>query len=353
MGSVNAALILIVDDERVNTRLLQAYLEANGYQTMVANSGEDCLAQLDQGLPDLILLDVMMPGMDGFEVTKRIKSTESTKNIPIIMVTGLNDRESRIRALEYGAEEFLSKPIDRSELNIRVRNLLRLKEFQNFLAAHNQILQTQVAERTRQLREAYMDSIITLTRASEYRDEETGAHVKRISHYCEILSGMMGLDMEFQDCIRHASPMHDVGKIGIPDAVLLKPGGFTSQEWSIMRAHCVMGTKILDYGTSPYLHMGAEIALNHHERWDGGGYPAGKKGEEIPISARIMNIADQYDALRAKRPYKPGLTHEHAFEIITRGDGRTLPDHFDPMVLNTFQTCASDLCNVFEHYVNE
>ncbi|PWB39328.1 MAG: two-component system response regulator [Rhodocyclales bacterium] len=342
------ALIQIVDDDLRNIRLLEAQLKAEGHEIMTALSGNACLAQLKDRLPDLILLDIMMPGMDGFEVAGRLKQDARTKAIPVIMVTALEDRDSRLRALHMGAEEFLNKPVDRAELWIRVRNMLRLKEYQNFLAEHNRILEEQVAERTQALRDAYKDTIFTMVRAAEFKDEETGAHVQRISFYCRDMAEELGMDAHFCDELFHASPMHDIGKIAIPDAVLLKPGGFSPEEWAIMKGHAAFGAKILERGGSPYTKMGAEIALNHHERWDGTGYPNGSRGEAIPFPARLMNIADVYDALRSKRPYKPAFTHERAVEIITVGDGRTQPGHFDPQVLDAFGRCAERWREIYE-----
>lgn len=340
--------IQIVDDDMRNTRLLEAQLRGEGYDVMCAFTGEECLEQLKARLPDLILLDVMMPGMSGFDVAGHLKKDARTKNIPIIMVTALDDRDSRLHALHAGAEEFLNKPVDRSELWIRVRNMLRLKEYQNFLADHNRILEEQVAERTRALREAYKDTIYTMVRAAEFKDEETGAHVQRISFYCRDMAEEMGMDTLFCEEIFYASPMHDIGKIAIPDAVLLKPGGFTPEEWAVMKGHSAYGAKILERGGSPFTKMGAEIALAHHERWDGTGYPDGLQGEAIPFSARLMNIADQYDALRSKRPYKPAFPHGKAYAIITEGDGRTLPGHFDPQVLAAFGKCAERWREIYD-----
>ncbi len=334
------ALIQIVDDDLRNIRVLEAQLKAEGYDIMIALSGKECLAQLQERLPDLILLDIMMPEMDGFEVAGHIKQDARTKAIPVIMVTALEDRDSRLRALHMGAEEFLNKPVDRSELWVRVRNMLRLKEYQNFLAEHNRLLEEQVAQRTQELQAAYRDTIFTMVRAAEFKDEETGAHVQRISYYCRDMAQEMGMDARFCEEIFHASPMHDIGKIAIPDAVLLKPGGFTPEEWAVMKSHAAYGAKILERGGSPYTRMGTEIALSHHERWDGSGYPNRIRGEAIPFTARLMNIADVYDALRSRRPYKPPFTHERAVEIITVGDSRTQPGHFDPQVLAFFGRCA-------------
>ena len=347
------ARILIVDDEQRNRRLLAAILEAEGYRPAEAADGEAALDYARRSPPDMILLDIMMPGMDGYEVARALKADAATKGIPIVMVTALDDRDARLRGLEAGAEEFVTKPVDRNELRVRVRNLLRLKEFSDFLAGHNRILDAQVKERTRQLLASYRETIATMTRAASYKDEETGAHVARISFYTVEIAQALGLDAEFCDVIHYASPMHDVGKIAIPDAILLKPGGFEPHEWEVMKSHAGLGGKLLRGTDSPYLVMGAEIADGHHERWDGGGYPLGLAGEAIPISARIMNLCDQYDALRSRRPYKPAFTHERALEIITAGDGRTLPSHFDPAVLAAFKGCTGRFRDIFEAHSAE
>ena len=348
--SRRSAIILVVDDEVRNLRVIEAQLQAEGHTVLTATSGEAALAIVAGAIPDLILLDIMMPGMDGFEVAKVLKADERTKNVPIIVVTALDDRKSRLYALNIGAEEFITKPVDRAELWVRVRNLLRLKEYNNFLAHHAELLEAQVQARTRQLHDAYRDTIYTMVSAAEYKDEETGHHVQRISHYCRVLAEVLGMDGEFCDHIFYASPMHDIGKIAIPDAVLMKPGSFTPEEWTIMRTHAAFGAKILSKAASgsPYLTMGAEIAQNHHERWDGGGYPNGLKGEAIPLPARIMNICDQYDALRSLRPYKPAFSHAKTMAILTAGDGRTLPEHFDPAVLAGFGKVAGRFEEIFD-----
>jgi len=347
------ATVLVVDDQLHNVKLLEALLHAEGYATIAARNGSEALALAATNMPDLILLDIMMPDMDGFETVARLKADPRTKPVPVIMVTALDDRESKMRALEAGAEEFLSKPIDRADLRVRVRNLLRLKEYGDFLADHNRILEEQVRQRTAQIEEAYRDTVFTLVRASEHKDEETGHHIRRISYYCKEMAAAMDLPADFRSAIYHASPMHDIGKIGIADHVLLKPGGFTPREWVIMRTHCTLGASILGSGTSPYIRMGAEIALNHHERWDGSGYPNGLKGEAIPLAARIMQICDVYDALRSRRPYKPAIDHARTIEIITRGDGRVEPGHFDPEVLACFTTLADKFAAIYDKHVDD
>ncbi len=341
-------LVLVVDDDADIRALLKKTMEQDGYSVSTADHGRDAVTAAAALHPDVVLLDALMPEMDGFQVAEALKSDDATRNAPIIMVTALNDHESRLRALKVGVQEFLTKPIDRNEVSLRVRNMLMLKEYSNFLADQNRILEQRVEERSREVLESYRETIETLTRAASYKDEETGAHVRRISFYTEELAIALGMNVAFCETIHYASPMHDVGKIAIPDAILLKGGPLNAQEWTTMKSHTTVGAQLIGAGKSPYLQMGAEIALHHHERWDGSGYPAGLKGQRIPFSARIMNICDQYDALRSVRSYKKALSHETAVEIITIGDGRTMPSHFDPDVLEAFKRCAKRFAEIFK-----
>jgi putative two-component system response regulator len=341
-------LVLIVDDDESVRALLQRQMELDGYRVASAEDGATAVIKADEEPPDIVLLDALMPVMDGFETAEILKASEHSRNTPIIMVTALADRESRLRALKAGAQEFLTKPIDRSEVSLRVRNMLMLREYSNFLADQNRVLGQMVEERSQQVLASYRETIETLSRAAGYKDEVTGTHVRRISHYTEELASALGMNAGFCETIRYASQMHDIGKMAIPDAILLKAGALTHDEWAVMKTHTTLGAQLLSRGNSPYLRMGAEIALNHHERWDGAGYPAGIKGELIPISARIMNICDQYDALRSERPYKKALSHGTAVEAITVGDGRTLPSHFDPDILRAFTRCAERFRSIFE-----
>ena len=350
MNKRKSATILLVDDEARNIRLLEALLHPEGYLTRSAANGEAALTSIVAQAPDLILLDIMLPGMTVYQVAGILKADPATANNPIIMVTAQTDRGARLAGLNAGAEDFLTKPIDRAELWLRVRNLLRLKEYGDFLANHNRILDEQVMERTAQVEEAYRDTIFTLVRAAEHKDKETGHHVRRISHYCLVLATSLDLPTAMHAAIYHASPMHDIGKIGIPDSVLLKPGRLTSEEWTIMKTHCALGASILENGTSPYIRMGAEIALSHHERWDGSGYPNGLKGAAIPLSARIMQICDVYDALRSERPYKNPIDHARTVEIMIRGDDRTHPEHFDPAVLACFSEQNDRFATIYEQH---
>lgn len=339
--------LLIVDDQEVNVLLLERILRNAGYVSIASttNPSEVCELHLKNRY-DLILLDLQMPGMDGFQVMESLKEIETASYLPVLVITAQPDH--KMRALKAGAKDFISKPFDLGEVLARVHNMLEVRLLHRELHNYNEMLEERVRERTADLQENYLETIFTMVRAAEHKDEDTGAHVQRISYYCRELAGILGLNKEFVDDIFFASPMHDIGKIGIPDHILLKPGGFTPDEWEIMKGHAAMGAKILGKSKSPYLKMGAEIALNHHEHWDGGGYPDGKRGDAIPLSARIMNICDVYDALRSKRPYKPAFDHLKTIQIITCGDGRTQPEHFDPVVLATFEKNHLKFRDIFD-----
>jgi putative two-component system response regulator len=340
-------LVLVVDDDESIRALLYRLMERDGYAVLTADDGQAGIEVATELLPEVILIDGLMPRMDGFQAVAALKRSERTANIPIIMITSLVDQESRLRALQAGANEFISKPIDRNEVSLRVRNMLMLREYTALLADRNRILEGVVEERSRQVFASHRETIERLARAASFKDEVTGAHVRRISHYTAELASALGMPAEFCETIRYASQMHDIGKIAIPEAILLKAGPLTDQEWEVMKTHTTAGARLLAGGESPYLRMGAEIALSHHELWDGSGYPASLKGPAIPISARIMNLCDQYDALRSERPYKPPLSHDRTVEVITKGDGRTSPGHFDPEILSLFQRLSPRFAEIF------
>ena len=330
-------VVLVVDDEGSSRRLITALLKSEPYTVLTACSAQDALDQMESCHPDLVLTDGMMPGISGFELAARIKGDHRYGTIPVVIVTALDDRSVRLRTLEAGVDDYLYKPIDRAELLVRVSNLLRLKEYSDHIQKSNERLEEAVHQRTIQLQESYRQTIETLIRAAQKKDEETGAHLKRIAYYCKELAIRLGMSADYTDLIFRASPMHDVGKIGIPDRILLKPGPLDPDEWAIMRTHTTLGANIIgEKNLSLELAMGYDIALGHHERWDGCGYPLGRKGEEIPLCARIMALADVYDALRSRRPYKKPFDHDLSVEIILKGDGRVCPDQFDPQLLAIF-----------------
>jgi putative two-component system response regulator len=349
LSNILDAKILIVDDLEVNIVLLERMLRGAGYVSITSTMDPGEVCELHRkNCYDLILLDLQMPGMDGFQVMEALKEIEPDGYLPVLVITAQPGH--KLRALQAGAKDFISKPFEMAEVLARVHNMLEVRLLHKELHNYNDLLEQRVQERTADLQDNYLETIFTMTRAAEHRDEETGAHVQRISYYRRELAGMLGLEKEFVDKIFFASPMHDIGKIGIHDHVLLKKGSFTPNEWEIMKGHASMGAKILGNSNSPYLKMGAEIALNHHERWNGGGYPNGKRGEAIPLTARIMNICDIYDALRSKRSYKPAFDHLKAVDIITHGDGRTQPEHFDPVIFAAFTQNHQLFRDIFEAY---
>lgn len=342
------AKILMVDDDRSVVELMSMVLQKQGYRFSSAQDGVEGLEKAREIVPDLIILDISMPKMDGLEMCRRLRADPATQMIPVVMFTALSDRSMRIKGLSAGANDFLTKPVDNTEILVRVGNLLKVKKYQDFLEAHGKILELKVEERTRQLREALIDTVQRLTLAAEYRDEDTYVHVKRISYYTAVIVKHLGLPKPQADVMFYASPMHDIGKVGIPDYILLKPGALTEEEFEVMKTHTTIGARILRGSSSPYLKSAERFALYHHERWDGNGYPQGLKGEAIPIEGRIMNLIDQYDALRSKRPYKPPYEHERTVSILTEGGHRTSPEHFDPRILQIFKECSEEFRGVYE-----
>jgi len=343
--------ILIVDDTELILEIMVAYLEE--YQCETGKNGIEGIKKAKEFKPDLIFLDVVMPGMDGFQTCKILKEDPETSRIPVVMVTSLSDEESRIKGLESGANEFLIKPVNRTELLVRTKNLLKIKEYEDFLLEYNKILENKVEEKTRDLKNSYVETIQRLTIAAEYKDPNTAMHIRRISHYVRFMAKMFDYSDEEADIMFYASPMHDIGKIGVPDYILLKEDKLTGSELEIMQSHPLIGAKILSNSNSPILKSAEKFALYHHERWDGTGYPFRLKGKDIPFEGRIMMMADQYDALRMKRPYKPEYSHKKAVDIIKNGDERTSPQHFDPEVLELFLEFNHFFEEIYDSYSDE
>ncbi|RPJ07388.1 MAG: two-component system response regulator [Spirochaetaceae bacterium] len=346
-------VILVVDDQPQNIELLEAHLVPEGYGIISAASGEDALKKLDGNQIDLMLLDVMMPGMDGFEVIRRVRKDTKHGLLPIILVTALRETEDRIKGIEAGCDDFISKPFDKMELFARVRSLLKVKAYNDLMSDYQKELESEVTRRTEELKQAFekikaasLDTIYRLSMASEYKDENTGAHIKRMSRYCAAVARRLGLDESAVEIILYAAPMHDLGKIGIPDMILVKPARLSPLEWKIMKWHADIGAKILQGSDAEFIRLGEIIAQSHHERWDGSGYPNGLKGTEIPIAGRITAIADVFDALISKRPYKEAFSVEKSLAIIREGRG----SHFDPDVVDAFFAIQDEILSIKKQY---
>jgi len=334
-------IVWLVDDSVSFLELASGMIADSGYMVSSYTSPLPLVYDLSERRPDVIISDVVMPEMDGVSLLDKVNNIDA--ELPVILVTSYPKYNTAIRALKGRAFDLLEKPFNRDRLDHAIhRATVYRKSVMDRRACHSG-LERAVIERTSQLQSsldsikfANIETIHALTRAAEYRHSETGKHIVRIGLYSYNLAKAMGLDEDYCDLIRLASPMHDIGKIGISDKILLKEESLGKDEYKEMKRHTIIGANILDGGNSSMLKMARHIALCHHEKWDGSGYPEGRKGELIPLSARIAILADQYDALRSHRPYKKALSHRDAMNIITEGDDRTLPAHFDPLAMKGF-----------------
>lgn len=330
---IRQAQIIIVDDEMANVALLERILKMGGYTNYLSTTDpRKVLALFKSHPPDLLLLDLHMPHLDGFTLMEQICARiETTGFMPILVLTADVSREAKQRALSAGAKDFLAKPLDAQEVLLRIRNLLETRFLHQAVLNQNVELEARVRERTRDLEIAHMDTIQRLARAGEFRDDETGQHAQRIGKVAAILAKELGLNNHQAELIRRAAPLHDIGKIGIPDSILLKPTKLTESEYETMKKHTTLGASILAGSRSPSLQMAEEIALYHHERWDGKGYMALEE-DAIPIAARIVAAVDAFDAMTNNRPYREAFSQEHALEEIQSEAGK----QFDPDVAAAF-----------------
>ncbi len=347
--TIKEAKILIVDDQPANVTLIEKMLDIDGYINVISTTDPTQVESLymEQN-SDLILLDLNMPVMDGYQVLAKIREVDPDYP-PIIVLTAQSDRESRIKALDLGARDFLAKPFDRVELMTRIRNMLEVRIMTTAMKNQNKILDGMVKERTKELNHTRLEVIRRLGRAAEYRDDMTGYHIIRMSRYSQLLALAAGMGEKEAEVLLNASPMHDIGKIGIPDNVLLKPGKLDLEEWKIMQTHVDIGVEILSGSNSALMDMAAEVAQNHHEKWDGSGYPCALTGENIPLTGRVVAVADVFDALTTERPYKKAWPIEEAIEFLKDQSGK----HFDPRLVELFLEILPDILAVREQYSEE
>lgn len=344
--TIKEAKILIVDDQPANVTLIEKMLDIDGYLNVISTTDPTQVESIymEQN-SDLVLLDLNMPVMDGYEVLARIREVDPDYP-PIIVLTAQSDRESRIKALELGARDFLAKPFDRVELMTRIRNMLEVRIMTKAIKNQNMVLDGMVKERTKELHATRLEVIRRLGRAAEYRDDMTGFHIIRMSRYSQQLALAAGMTEEQAEMVLNASPMHDIGKIGIPDNVLMKPGKLDPDEWEVMKTHVDIGVEILSGSDFELMNVASEIAQNHHEKWDGSGYPKGLSGEDIPLTGRVVALADVFDALTTERPYKKAWPIDKTTEFLKEQSGK----HFDPNLVDIFLSILPEILEIREQY---
>ncbi len=365
-GDTTCFCILIADDIETNRDLLCRRLGKMGFRLLTANNGLEVLELLARESVDLVLLDLMMPLMDGIDVLQRMRQDVRYRDIPVIMITANDDEENAVRCIDMGAEDYLVKPFNYTMLRARVNACLERKRlrdqevrYRGRIKRQNDELEERVHRQVREISESQLATIFAMSKLAESRDPETGKHLERMREYCRLLSRQLGctadyyteIDETFVDNIYAASPLHDIGKVGVDDAVLLKPGKLTEEEWVLMRRHPILGADTLrevdrQHPGNSFIRIGIDIAESHHEKWDGSGYPYGKRKKEIPLVGRILALGDVYDALTSQRCYKKAFSHEKSRSIIEEGEGQ----HFDPDIVQAFREVETEFLRVRQDF---
>lgn len=349
-------LVLVVDDDSANLAVVEAMLSPAGYDVKLTQNGRMALDLTSVTRPDVILVDIAMPGMSGFELVSALRKKPELSRVPIVMLTARHGVENRIQALKAGADDFLEKPVDMTELLVRVKTLVDLKRWQDDIVLRLCHLDQEVRKKSLdlqdamiQVRKASLEAIVRLVSAAEYKDEETGAHIRRMGRYCGALARKLGLNQERVALLEFAAQLHDIGKIGVPDQILMKSGALDPEEMRIMKQHTVMGADILGGSNLESIRLAEEVALTHHERWDGSGYPRRLGGADIPHAGRIVAVVDVFDALTSWRRYRPrSYTPDEAFNLMRPERGK----HFDPDVLDAFLEILDEILVIRKSYVD-
>lgn len=342
--------VLIIDDTDINLILFAALVKKlDDCEPHTFASARDALAWTQDNTPDLVIVDYMMPDMDGLEFIRLMRGIPACEPVPVIMITANDQKQLRYRALDLGANDFLTKPVDKVEFLARTRNMLLVSDARKQLADRAAWLADEVRKATAEIVARERETVFRLCKAAEYRDPETGAHILRMAHYSHLIASKLGLPVADQELLLEAAPMHDIGKVGIADKILLKPGRLDAEEFEVMKQHAVYGYELLQGSSSRVLQAGAEIARGHHEKFDGSGYPAGISGTDIPIFSRIVAVADVFDALTSERPYKKAWTLEAAVDFLVHGSGK----HFDPQCVQAFLNSWDEVMEIRGRYQEE
>lgn len=340
--------VVIIDDQSVNIKLFEALLaQQQGCESVSFLDPVEGLQWCLDNEPDLVVVDYMMPGLSGTDLV--VEFRKKHPDIPVLMVTADTSPELRLHALQLGVNDFLRKPLDRVEFQTRVKNMLALRHGHKVVADRAAWLAEEVRKATAELKAQERETVFCLAKAAEYRDPETGGHILRMAHYAKHIAAQLGLPERDQALLLDAAPMHDIGKVSTPDAILLKPGKLTDEEFTVMKEHAVVGYNVLKDSRAPLLRVAAEIAYTHHEKWDGTGYPRGLKGEDIPLFGRIVAVADVFDALTSDRPYKKAWPLEQALQLLVDGKGK----HFDPACVDAFLADLDTVLDIKEQFADE